>query len=514
MTAENKNLITRPPEQQREGKKRIYSLRPPVVVVLGHVDHGKTTILDFIRKTNVAEKESGGITQHIGAYEIEKDGKKITFIDTPGHEAFSAMRARGAKVADIAILVVAADEGVKTQTKEAINLVKKSDIPMIVAINKIDKSQAQPEKVKRELERNEVLVESLGGKVPSVELSAKTGQGIEGLLDLILLVAEMENLKADISQPAQGIVIETYLDEKKGPIATLILENGTLKEKQIIGTASTRGKVKNLKDFQGSSVKIAYPSQPITVLGFEKPPSVGEKIKVYKDSNQALEAIEKKERKVSSVLSVEEGKKVLNIILKADVLGSLEAVENVLKNLPQEKVILRVLKSEVGNIQETDIKLAESAKAQIFGFRVKIDPLTLNFLRQKKTKRVGVKIFEIIYELIQGVREEMEKILEPEILRKDLGEIEILALFSKRKNRQTIGGRVTEGFMEKRKKCEILREEKVIGRGKIINLQQNRKDTERVSKRNECGILFESEIKIKEGDILRIYEEERKKREL
>jgi len=524
MAKKKENLIketTRPPEPQREGKKRIYSLRPPVVVVLGHVDHGKSSILEAIKDLKITEKESGGITQHIGAYEIEKDGpstgsgqaKKITFIDTPGHEAFSAMRARGAKVADIAILVVAADEGVKTQTKEAINLVKKSGIPMIVAINKIDKPQAQPEKVKRELERNEVLVESLGGKVPSVELSAKTGQGIEELLDLILLVAEMENLKADISQPAQGIVIETYLDEKKGPIATLILENGTLKREQIIGTASTWGKVKNLKDFQGSSVKIAYPSQPITVLGFEKPPSVGEKIKVYKDSNQALEAIEKKERKVSSVLFVEEGKKVLNIILKADVLGSLEAVENVLKNLPQEKVILRILKSEVGNIQETDIKLAESAKAQIFGFRVKIDPLTLNFLRQKKIKG-GVKIFEIIYELIQGVREAMEKILEPEILRKDLGEIEILALFSKRKNRQTIGGRVNEGFMEKGKKCEILREEKVIGRGKIINLQQNRKDVERINKGNECGILFESKIKIEQGDILRIYEEERKKREL
>ena len=251
MAEENKNLIS----------------RPPVVVILGHVDHGKSSILEAIKDLKITEKESGGITQHIGAYEIEKDGKKITFIDTPGHEAFSAMRARGAKVADIVILVVAAEEGVKTQTKEAINLVKKSGIPMIVAINKIDKPQAQPEKVKRELGENEILVESLGGKVPSVELSAKTGQGIEGLLDIILLVAEMENLKSDISGPGEGTIIEAYLDEKKGPIATLILEKGTLKGQQIIGTSSTWGKIKNLMNFQGFPIKNAKPSQPVGVWG-------------------------------------------------------------------------------------------------------------------------------------------------------------------------------------------------------------------------------------------------------
>jgi translation initiation factor IF-2 len=495
MTEENKNLIG----------------RPPVVVILGHVDHGKSSILEAIKDLKITEKESGGITQHIGAYEIEKDGKKITFIDTPGHEAFSSMRARGAKVADIVILVVAADEGVKTQTKEAINLVKKSGIPMIVAINKIDKPQAQIERVKRELGQNEILVESLGGKIPSVELSAKTGQGIEGLLDIILLVAEMENLKADVSGLGEGTIIEAYLDEKKGPIATLISEKGALKEQQVIGTSSTWGKIKNLTDFQGFPIKNAKPSQPVSILGFEKTPRVGDKFKIYGNINQAIEGIEKKEKKISSVLFVEEGKKVLNIILKTDVLGSLEAIEDILKNIPQEKVILRILKSEVGNIQEVDIKLAESSKAQIFGFRIKVDPLGLNLLRQKKVK---VKIFEIIYELVQGVREAMEKILEPEILRKDLGEIEISNLFSKRKNRQTIGGRVTEGFMEKGRKCEILRGEEVIGQGKIINLQQNRKDIEKAIKGNECGILFETEIKIEQGDILKIYEEERKKGEL
>ena len=485
--------------------------RPPVVVILGHVDHGKSSILEAIKDLKITEKESGGITQHIGAYEIEKDGKKITFIDTPGHEAFSSMRARGTKVADIVVLVVAADEGVKTQTKEAINLIRKSGIPIVVAINKIDKPQAQIEKVKRELGENEILVESLGGKIPSVELSAKTGQGIERLLDMILLVAEMEGLKTDISGSGEGTIIEAYLDEKKGPIATLILEKGTLREQQIVGTSSTWGKIKNLVDFQGFPIKSAKPSQPVSILGFEKTPRVGDKFKVYANVDQAIGKIEKKEKKISSVLFIEEGKKVLNIILKTDVLGSLEAIEDILKNIPQEKVILRILKSEVGNIQEVDIKLAESSKAQIFGFRIKVDPSGLNLLRQRKVK---VKIFEIIYELVQGVRRAMEKILEPEILRKDLGEIEISNLFSKRKNRQTIGGRVIEGFMEKGKKCEILRGEEVIGQGKIINLQQNRKDIERAIKGSECGILFETEIKIEQGDVLKIYEEERKKREL
>ena len=328
---------------------------------------------------------------------------------------------------------------------------------------------------------------------------------------MILLVAEMEDLKTDVSGLGEGTIIEAYLDEKKGPIATLILEKGTLKEQQIIGTSSTWGKIKNLVDFQGFSIKNAKPSQPVSILGFEKTPRVGDKFKVYENVNQAIEKIEKKEKKISSVLFVEEGKKVLNIILKTDVLGSLEAIEDILKNIPQEKVILRILKSEVGNIQEIDIKLAESSKAQIFGFRIKVDPSGLNLLRQKKVK---VKIFEIIYELVQGVREAMEKILEPEILRKDLGEIEISNLFSKRKNRQTIGGRVIEGFMENGRKCEILRGEEVIGQGKIINLQQNRKDIERAIKGSECGILFETEIKIEQGDILKIYEEERKRREL
>jgi len=496
MIEKNKNLIS----------------RPPVVVVLGHVDHGKSSILEAIKDLKITEKESGGITQHIGAYEIEKGDKKITFIDTPGHEAFSSMRTRGAKIADIIILVVAANDGVKAQTKEAINIIKKSGIPMIVALNKIDDPLSEPEKIKRQLSEDDILVESFGGKVPSVELSAKTGQGIESLLDLILLVSEMEDLKTDTSELAKGTIIETYLDEKKGPIATLILEQGILKRGQVIGTDSSFGRIKDLKDFRNNSIEIAYPSQPVTILGFEKNPKVGEKFNIYKDINEAMQNLEKeKDLEPSSVLFVEEGKKVLNIILKADVLGSLEALEGVLKNIPQEKVILRILKKEVGNIQEADIKLAESSKSQIFGFRVKLDSTALSLLRQKK---VRVRTFEIIYELVQDVRETMERILDVEVVKNILGEVEILATFSKRKNRQTIGGKIITGFIEKGKNCEILRDQEIVGKGKIINLQQNRKDADKINKGNECGMLFESDAKIEEGDFLQMYEEERKKGEL
>ncbi len=486
--------------------------RPPVVVVLGHVDHGKSSILEAIKDLKITEKESGGITQHIGAYEIEKDNKKITFIDTPGHEAFSAMRARGAKIADIIILVIAANDGVKAQTKEAINIIKKSGIPMIVVLNKMDDPLSDPEKIKRQLSENDILVESFGGKVPSIEVSAKTGQGIESLLDLILLVSEMEDLKTDISKPAKGTIVETYLDEKKGPIATLILEQGTLKKGQIIGTDSCFGKIKDLKDFKGVPIETAYPSQPVTILGFEKNPKVGEEFEAYEDINRAVHrAKTDKGDRDASVLFVEEDKKVLNIILKTDVLGSLEAIEGILKNIPQEKIILRILKKEVGNIQETDIKLAESSKSQIFGFRVKLDSIASSLLRQK---RVRVRTFDIIYELVQDIRETMERALGVEVIKKNLGEVEILAIFSKRKNRQTIGGRIINGFIEKGKVCEILRDQEIIGKGKIINLQQNRKDADKIKKGNEAGMLFESDVRVEEGDFLQMYEEERKKGEL
>jgi len=496
----------------KEQRKNLIA-RPPVVVILGHVDHGKTSILDYIRKSHVAEKETGGITQHIGAYEIEKNSKKITFIDTPGHEAFSAMRSRGAKVADLAILVIDAAEGVKNQTKEALSWIKKFGIPLIVALNKIDRPEANPEKVKRELAQSDVLVESMGGKVPSVEVSAKTGKNIEELLEVILLVAEMEELKGDLDKSAEGVIIEAYLNGRRGPVATLLLNNGLLNTGDIIATPSALGKIKILENFQGKSTNQAHPSMPAICLGFEKVPQVGEKFKIFPDLESAQKYLEKKERKKeeSSLFFITPDKKVLNLILKADVVGSLGAITDLLKNLPQEKVVLRVLKKEVGNITESDVKLAKSAKARILGFRIKVSPIAQHLAEREKIKIMN---FEIIYELSQGIREIMEKALSPEAIRTDLGKVKVLVIFRTEKNRQIIGGKVAEGAIKRGSLIEILRNEEKIGRGKLVNLQRNKKDIDQSLRGEECGILFEGNARIEEGDILLIYTEERKKGEL
>jgi len=496
---------------EKQAKETSFITKPPVVVILGHVDHGKTSILDFIRKTHIAEKESGGITQHIGAYEIEQQGKKITFIDTPGHEAFSQMRSRGAKIADIAILVVAADEGVRPQTKEAIFHIKKSQTPMIVAMNKIDKPTADPEKVKRELQKEEILVEDFGGKIPSVKVSAKTGQGMEDLLELILLVAEMEDLKADIAKPASGAVIESYLDSQRGPTATLILNQGKLELGQIIGTSSVFGKIKTLENFQGISLAETFPSQPVVVLGLENVPRAGDQFKAFSTFEEAKAELRIPEKRISEVIVIESGQKVLNLILKADVLGSLEAIEGVLKNLPQDKVILRILKGEVGEITESDIKLAQQARAKILGFRVKIDPIAQKLAEREKIK---IRQFDVIYNLVEEVRKFLEKMLEPEKIRSDFGKIKTLVVFITEKNRQIVGGKVIEGEIKKGVSIEVQREEEIVGRGKLINLQRDKKDIERALKGEEVGILYEGETRIETGDILQIYTEERKKREL
>jgi translation initiation factor IF-2 len=498
----------------KEKQKNLKS-RPPIVVVLGHIDHGKSSLLEAIKDFKITEKESGGITQHIGAYQIEEQGKRITFIDTPGHEAFSQMRSRGAKVADIAILVIDASEGVKAQTKEAISHIKKSQIPVIVALNKIDKPEADSGKVKRELSQEDLLVESMGGKVPSLEISAKTGQGIAELLELILLVAEMEGLTADPQKPAEGVIVESYLDNLRGPTATLLLTDGSLKIGDIIGTFSTFTKIKSLENFQKKSIENALPSTPVIIFGFNQVPKVGEKFKVFPNLETAQSylkiAAEKAEGSPAGRLEITDGQRVLNLVLKADVLGSIEAIEEILKNLPQEKVVLRVLKSEVGNINESDLKLAIGGKALVLGFRVKIDPIA-----QKIVERESLRImtFEVIYDLVEGVRKFMEKIVSPEQIRTDLGKVKVLAKFLTTKGRQIIGGRVIEGEVRKGSLIEVFREEEKIGKGKMVNLQRNKKDIDLVPKGEECGILYEGDAKVEEGDILLIYIEERRKGQL
>ena len=500
-----------------------------MVVILGHVDSGKTSLLLAIRKLNVpAGKPGGVITQHIGAYQVEKDGKKITFIDTPGHEAFSAMRSRGAKVADVAILVIDAAEGIQPQTREAISHIKKAQIPFIVALNKIDKPEANPEKVKRELQKEEILVEDLGGKVPSIATSAKTGQGIDELLELITLVAEMENLRADIQKPGQGMVIESYLDSQRGPTATLILNQGVLKLNDIVGTLSTLGKIKILENFQSKPIEKVLPADPAIVIGFEAVPKVGENFKAFSDTESAKKYLEVKEKKEApEVLEIGPEQKVLNLILKTDVLGSIEAIEEVLRELPQarpsfpkenlggqERVILRILKSEVGEINESDIKLAKAHPALgypalILGFRVKTNPAAKIFAEREKIKIIT---FDVIYDLVEGVRKFIEKIVEPELVRTDLGKVKILVIFHIEKNRQIVGGKVIEGEVKKGASIEMIRGEELIGKGKLINLQRNKKDIGKAGKGEECGILYEGDTKIEVGDILVIYTEDRRRK--
>ncbi len=491
--------------------------RPPIVVILGHVDHGKTSILDYIRNSKVAEKESGGITQHIGAYQVEHQKKQITFLDTPGHEAFSAMRSRGAKVADIAVLVVSAEDGVRPQTKEAINHVLHLSVPLIVAINKMDKPAALPDKVKKELAENNVLVESLGGKIPAVLVSAKTGLNINELLEMILLIAEMEELKSDPSKKAHGVIIESRLDPQRGPTATLLVQDGTLRKKNIIATESAFGFIKSMENFLGQPIDEAPPSSPVLITGLDKVPTVGEEWQAMDSLEEARNKAkikgetERHKRETAQILNVSPDQKVFNLVLKADVSGSLEAIYEALKSIPQQEVILRVIKSEVGDITENDVKLADSAKARIYGFRVKSQDST-NSLAQRQ----GVKITlsPIIYELIQSVRQDASRLLAPQINRQNLGRLKILAAFKTDGKRQIVGGRVTSGKIEKGTMADIFREEEKIGTGRIIQLQIDKKDAQEATKDRECGIMIESDARIEKNDILEVYREEKSKREL
>jgi len=509
-------------------KKKTENLkaRPPIVVVLGHVDHGKTTLLTAIKDFGILEKESGGITQHIGAYQIEHSGEKITFIDTPGHEAFSQMRSRGAKVADVAVLVVAAEEGIKPQTKEVISHIKEFKIPVVVAINKIDKPTANPEKVIGELAKEKIVVESQGGKVPSINISAKTNQGINELLEILLLVAELEELKANPKKPASGVIIESYLDSQRGPTATLLVREGTLKKGDIVVCGDSYGRVRILEDFQGNSIKEALPSAPAVVIGLNQVPTVGERFNIEESEEEARKKAKeygnKKTKKREDTKDTEERKdaeesppkaeiKTLNIILKADVKGSLEAIEGTLGNIEQEEVSINILKSEVGDISESDIKLAYSTNSTIIGFRIKTSVFISNLAQRQG---VRIKTFEVIYELVEEVKKGLSKLLEPEIVREELGKLKVITIFRKEKSRMIVGGKVTSGKAVNKVRVDIVRDKEKIASGRITQLQHNKKDVPEVEKGKEAGILFDGEPIIEEDDILEIYREEKKKREL
>ncbi|MFA5080904.1 MAG: translation initiation factor IF-2 [Candidatus Paceibacterota bacterium] len=479
--------------------------KPPVVVVLGHIDHGKTSLLTSIKDFKILNKEAGGITQHVGAYQVEHNNKKITIIDTPGHESFSAIRSRGSKVADIGILVIDACEGIKKQTKEAISHIKKENLTTIVALNKMDKPEANPEMVKQQLGEEEIFVESYGGNVPCVEISAKTGKGIPDLLDLILLVAEMSELKASLEERASGVIIEAYQDNKRGPTATAIVEQGILKQGDIIGTETAVGKIKNLEDFLGKEIKEANPADPIIIVGFEKVPTVGEKFYVYKEYNEAVSKLKERIIKKDKSQLEDPNKKYLRIILKADTFGSLEAVEDVLKNLPQETIGINIILSDVGNVNESDVKLAKMSNAAIIAFRVKSDKISEASAEKDKIK---IHNTDLIYTLSQDIRALMERKLTKEKERTDLGRMEISVIIRTEKNRQIVGGLVLSGLIEKGSQIEIFRDTAMIGTGKIIDLQVNKKSFDSIKEGKECAMLYQGSERIKEGDEIVSFKEQ------
>lgn len=481
--------------------------RPPVVVVVGHVDHGKTALLDCIRKTNVIAKEAGGITQSVGAYEIEvptstkvesgsrpQASGRITFIDTPGHEAFSKMRARGAKVADIAILVVAADEGVKPQTKEAIKVLQESETPFIAAITKIDKPNADVERAKNDLAANGVLLEGYGGNVSNQGVSSKTGEGINELLDLVLLAADVEDLRYNPESLAGGMVLETKMDSRRGATVTVILKDGLLGKGDLIVTPTAKGKVKILEDFLGKPAKELSPSSPAVILGFESLPQIGEEFRAGDLSEEELIKVMPLPKKIEK-REIKEGQ-VVRLILKADVAGSLEALNDLLNKLPlKENQRLEIISESVGEISDGDVKDALATNATIVGFRTGTNRTAENLARER-----GVVILtdEIIYKLAEKIQNVFSVAEEGRIS----GELEILALFSAAKNRQTIGGKVTGGQIKNKSRLEIKRGEEIIGRGKVLNLQQKKTDVAAVGEGNECGLIFESDVKVEVGDKL------------
>jgi translation initiation factor IF-2 len=498
--------------------------RPPIITIMGHVDHGKTKLLDSIRSANVVEGESGGITQHIGAYQVTKNGKKITFLDTPGHEAFTAMRARGAKVTDIAILVVAATEGVKPTTIEAINHAKDAGVPIIVAINKMDLPNANPDKVKTELVEYGLQAEDWGGDTIMVPVSALKGEGIDKLLEMILIVAEVEDLKANSTRAAVASVIETHLDPGLGPVATVVINTGTLKIGDAVVVGDSYGKVKAMIDDHGKRVKKAPPSFPVQIAGLSKTPQTGDILQVYGDEKAArdrvveIAAIRKSEefRRRGSmqdiVAKIRSGElQVLKVIVKADTEGSIEAIQKSLDEITHEEVMVKIIHSGVGAVTESDVMMASAAGAIIFGFHVDLPAQV-----ETSAERTGttVKLYKIIYELINETKNILSGLLTPEIVTVEQGKADVRQIFFTKKKEMIVGLKVTNGFIRKDSKLRVTRGGEEIGEGLLLSLQKVDKVVEEVNADNECGIKFKGigGLVLQEGDVIEAYTiEEREK---
>ena len=491
--------------------------RPPVVTIMGHVDHGKTTLLDYIRKTKVTAQEAGGITQHIGAYQIEYNGKLITFLDTPGHEAFTAIRARGARVTDIAVLVVAANDGVMPQTVEAINHAKAAGVPIIVAINKMDLPAANPDRVKQELTEHGLVVEEWGGDTIAVPISALRGDGVEELLEMILLVAEMEDVKADPDCPARGTVIDAKLDRGRGPVATVLISQGTLRVGDSFVVGNYCGRVRALIDDRGRQIKEAKPSTPVEVLGISDVPQAGDSFVVVTDEQTARQVAEiqqekQRERELSKTSRVtlddlyrriQEGAvKELNLIIKADVQGSAEAVRSSLEKLSTEEVRVNVIHQAVGAISESDVLLASASNAVIIGFNVRPEP---NARKAAERDGVDIRTYRVIYNLLDDVKAAMEGLLEPEFKEEIVGRAEVRQTF-KVPGGVVAGCYVLDGKITRAAQVRVLRDNVIVHEGKIASLRRFKDDVREVTHGYECGIGVERFNDIKEGDVLEAFQ--------
>ncbi|MBR1781355.1 MAG: translation initiation factor IF-2, partial [Oscillospiraceae bacterium] len=501
-----------------EDKEEELVSRPPVVVVMGHVDHGKTSLLDYIRHSNVASGEAGGITQAIGAYQVKVGDSVITFLDTPGHEAFTAMRARGAMVTDLAILVVAADDGIMPQTIEAINHAKMAEIPIIVAINKMDKPGANPDRIMQQLTEYELVPEEWGGDTIVCKISAKTGEGVDNLLDMMVLTAEMRELKANPNRSAKGAVIEARLEKGRGPVATLLVQNGTLNQGDILIAGTAVGRVRAMTDFRGKKLKTAGPSVPVEIIGMAEVPEAGDDFYVVEDERMARELAEQRKQEKKDALSrpvqkvslddlfsqIKQGEmKTLNIIVKADVQGSAEAVKISLEKLSNEEVNVRVIHCAVGAINESDVMLASTSNAIIVGFNVRPDAQAKVAAERDK---VDMRMYRVIYECIEEIEAAMKGMLAPKFKEVELGRVEVRQVYKITNVGIVAGSYVLDGKVTRNAKLRLVRDGIVIHEGEIASLQRFKDSVKEVAAGYECGITLEKFSDLKVGDILECFE--------
>jgi translation initiation factor IF-2 len=493
--------------------------RPPVVTIMGHVDHGKTSLLDYIRKANVAAKEHGGITQHIGAYQVELPEGKITFLDTPGHAAFTAMRARGAQVTDIAVLVVAADDGIMPQTREAISHIQSAKVPMIVAVNKIDRPDANPDRVLQQLPEQNVIPEAFGGDTIVANVSAVTGEGVPHLLEMILLQAGILNLKADPKGPFSGVVIEAKLEKGRGPVATVLVQDGTLRIGDAVVVGNTYGRVRAMTDYRGVTLSEAGPSVPVELLGLSEAPMAGDKVELCEDEREAREiaaeraaqarikSLQAPTREVSLAdlqsKAAGEGAKELNLIVKADVQGSVEAVAGLIENIEQPEVDFKVIHSGVGTITESDVLLASASKAIVIGFNVKPEA---GAKEEATRRRVEIRTYRVIYELIEDVEKAIKGQLEPKFEEQYQGTVESRAVFDLTRYGKVAGCHVTDGKVTRSSRCRVRRDGEVVYEGRISSLKHVKEDVREATVGFDCGIRFEDWTEFKEGDVIEAFD--------